>query len=176
MVRSKVSYPKNIAKIEYLAAVPALKRVRQKCVFYFQIYTHRDSHHASHPIQLSKTSTERTIQRRPSKLGVPPRPRYKFTRRLRSPSCKVDRGPNRMEPRLRLSHSQKKPVLLMPCRGPSFTGGTVLYQHRRQTGCARTLRSPTNLSFTCRATVVLVSSELALGEPLDTRFAISGGP
>jgi len=65
------------------------EHVRPNRCSYFQIYAHRDLHHASHPIQVSEVPKRRTIQRRPSRLGVPPRPRYKFTRRLGAPSCNV---------------------------------------------------------------------------------------
>jgi len=60
---------------------------------YFQIYTNRDSHHTSRPILLSSTPKQQTIQRRPSILGVPPHPRYKFTRWLGGEIRKTDRAP-----------------------------------------------------------------------------------
>jgi len=98
MVHSNVLCLKNKAKSEYLGGARAAPTPSNA-------YT-RNGHptsksacieihgSASRSIQLFSVPKRQAIQRRPSYLGVPPRPRYKFTRRLGAPYCNVIVAPD----------------------------------------------------------------------------------
>jgi len=106
MVHSNVLCLKNKAKIEYIGGARAAPTPSNAYTQHGHptsksvcIEIHRS---ASRSIQLSTAPKRQAIQRRPSYLGVPPRPRYKFTRRLGAPYCNVIVARHRMEPRLAL--------------------------------------------------------------------------